>query len=109
MRAGAVALVLAAVVAVAAPAGAAIGGEAGPYCPRGMFCVWKGADFTGRMYGSDQEQRCWSGISDGMSMANEMTHAVTAFEFSNCTGANFTLEPGFDTATSPFPIYAVQS
>jgi len=106
MRAGVVALTLAAVAAMAGPASAE---AAGPYCPRGMFCVWKGADFTGRMYGSDQAQRCWSGITAGMSMANEMTHAVTAFEFSDCTGANFTLEPGFDTANAPFPIYSVRT
>lgn len=100
--AAAVALLAPAVVAAPASAEALS-------CPRKMFCVWKGEHFTGQIYGSDQHDRCWSGITDGRSMANEMQHAVHAYEFSDCTGATFTLEPGYDTATTPFPVNSVRS
>ena len=105
VRIGAVAaLTLLGAAVVAAPASAE-----GLSCPRNMFCVWKGPDFTGQFYGSDQFERCWHGITDGQSMANEMQRAVRAYEFSDCTGATFTLEPGFDTATTPFPVNSVRS
>jgi hypothetical protein len=78
-----------------------------PACPDAHICVWTGQNFTGDMYGGDVAGTCYYGIPGGWSMANQMGHTVRAYEFGDCTGQSFTLEPGYDTGNSPFPIYAV--
>ncbi|MEV0646845.1 peptidase inhibitor family I36 protein [Phytomonospora sp. NPDC050363] len=108
-RVGAVAAMgLLGLAAVATPAGADTVDQLDhPGCPDGYFCVWTGQNFTGDQYGGNQGGTCYWGIPGGWSMANQMGHAVHAYEFSDCTGQSFTLEPGYDTANAPFPIYSV--
>jgi len=109
IRIGAVAAMgLLGLAAVAAPASAdTVDQLDNPNCQDGWFCVWTGQNFTGDMYGGDQGGTCYYGVPGGWSMANQMGGAVQAFEFADCSGASFTLEPGYDTANAPFPIYGV--
>lgn len=80
-----------------------------PNCPDQYFCVWTGTNFTGDNYIGYVADGCWRGFPSGggHSMANQTRATVMAFANSDCTGASFTLEPGYDTANSPFPIYGV--
>ena len=108
IRIGAVAsLGLLGVAAVAAPVRAE--GLDHPDCAPRYVCVWSGQNFTGDLYAGYIGGACLNGLPNGggWSMANQMNQDVMAFEFIDCTGQNFTLESGYDTANAPFPIRAV--